>query len=58
MAFLTSAGLTLADRPVRFGFLRDAAGTLHLMQDGHSVGTAAPRGRLEARAIDMRSTCT
>ena len=41
VAFLTSAGLTLADRPVRFGFLRDAAGTLHLMQDGHSVGTAA-----------------
>ena len=45
VAFLTSAGLTLADRPVRFGFLRDAAGTLHLMQDGHSVGTAAPSAR-------------
>jgi hypothetical protein len=42
VAFLTSAGLTLADRPVRFKFLRDAAGTLHLMHDGHSVGTAAP----------------
>ena len=41
VAFLTSSGLTLADRPVRFGFLRDAAGTLHLMQDGHSVGTVA-----------------
>jgi len=42
VAFLTSAGLTLADRPSRFKFLRDAAGTLHLMHDGHSVGTAAP----------------
>ena len=46
MAFLTSAGLTLADRPVRFGFLRDAPhggqATLHLMQDSHSVGTVAP----------------
>jgi len=42
VAFLTSAGLTLADRPARFKFLRDAAGTLHLMHDGHSVGTAVP----------------
>ena len=42
VAYLTSAGLSLADRPTRFGFLRDAAGTLHLMQDGHSVGSAAP----------------
>jgi hypothetical protein len=40
VALLTSAGLALADRPLRFGFLRDAAGTLHLMHDGHSVGTA------------------
>ena len=40
VAFLTSAGLALADRPPRFGFLRDAAGTLHLMHNGHSVGTA------------------
>lgn len=45
MAFLTSAGLALADRPVRFKLLRDAAGTLHLMQDGHSVGTAVPSAR-------------
>jgi hypothetical protein len=45
VAFLTSAGLTLADRPVRFRFQVDAAGTLHLMQDGHSVGTAAPSAR-------------
>jgi hypothetical protein len=41
VAFLTSAGLALADRPTRFRFLRNAAGTLHLMQDGHSVGTVA-----------------
>jgi hypothetical protein len=40
VAFLTSAGLTLADRPARFKFLRDAEGTLHLMHDGWSVGTA------------------
>lgn len=42
VAFLTSAALTLADRPTRIKFLRDAAGNLHLMHDGHSVGTAAP----------------
>jgi hypothetical protein len=42
VAFLTSAGLTLADRPARFKFLRDAEGTLHLLFDGWPVGTAAP----------------
>jgi hypothetical protein len=40
VAFLTSAGLALVDRPARFKFLRDAEGTLHLMHDGWSVGTA------------------
>jgi hypothetical protein len=40
LAHLTTAGLELADRPSRFGFLRDAAGTLHLMHDGQSVARA------------------
>jgi uncharacterized protein (DUF433 family) len=40
LAFLTATGLTLVDRPSRFKFLRDAEGTLHLMHDGWSVGTA------------------
>jgi hypothetical protein len=40
LAHLTNAGLELADRPVRFGYLEDAAGTLHLMHDGHSVAKA------------------
>ena len=43
MAHLTTAGLELADRPTRFRFLEDAAGTLHLMCDGHSVATAERR---------------
>ena len=47
VAFLTSAGLTLADRPARFKFLRDAEGTLHLMFDGWPVGTA-PAGERAA----------
>jgi hypothetical protein len=41
LAHLTSAGLTLVDRPPRFRFQVDAAGTLHLMHDGYPVGTAA-----------------
>jgi hypothetical protein len=40
LAFLTSAGLTLVDRPPRFKFLRDAEGTLHLLHDGYPVGKA------------------
>ena len=40
LAFLTATGLTLADRPSRFKFLRDAEGTLHLLHDGYPVGTA------------------
>jgi hypothetical protein len=42
VAFLTSAGLALADRPPRFKFLRDAEDTLHLLFDGWPVGTAVP----------------
>jgi hypothetical protein len=42
VAFLTSAGLTLADRPPRFKFLRDAEDTLHLLFDGWPVATAVP----------------
>jgi hypothetical protein len=41
LAHLTNAGLTLVDRPPRFRFQVDAAGTLHLMHDGYPVGTAA-----------------
>jgi hypothetical protein len=45
VAFLTSAGLALADRPARFKFLRGAPhegqSTLHLLFDGWPVGTAA-----------------
>jgi len=40
LAHLTNAGLALADRPARFRFQVDAAGTLHLMHDGVPVGTA------------------
>jgi hypothetical protein len=40
LAHLTATGLTLADRPSRFKFLRDAEGTLHLLHDGWSVATA------------------
>jgi len=40
LAFLTATGLSLADRPSRFKFLRDAQGTLHLLYDGWPVGTA------------------
>jgi hypothetical protein len=40
VAFLTATGLTLADRPSRFKFVRDAEGTLHLLYDGWPVGTA------------------
>ena len=40
LAHLTNAGLALADRPARFRFQVDAAGTLHLMHDGYPVGTA------------------
>jgi hypothetical protein len=40
LAFLTATGLVLADRPARFRFQVDAAGTLHLMHDGYPVGTA------------------
>jgi hypothetical protein len=41
LAHLANAGLALADRPARFRFQVDAAGTLHLMHDGYPVGTAA-----------------
>jgi hypothetical protein len=40
LAHLTCSGLSLVDRPLRFRFLVDAVGTLHLMHDGQSVGTA------------------
>ena len=40
LAHLTSTGLELADRPPRFRFQVDAAGTLHLMHDGYPVGIA------------------
>jgi len=40
LAHLTNAGLSLADRPSRFKFLRDAEGTLHLLHDGYPVGKA------------------
>jgi len=40
LAHLTATGLALADRPARFRFQVDAAGTLHLMHDGYPVGTA------------------
>jgi hypothetical protein len=42
LAFLTVTGLALAERPPRFQFQVDAAGTLHLMHDGQSVATAEP----------------
>jgi len=37
--YLVAAGLAVSGRPPRFRFQRDGAGALHLMQDGHSVGT-------------------
>jgi hypothetical protein len=41
---LTTTGLTLADRPTRFKFLRGAPhegqSTLHLLHDGYPVGKA------------------
>jgi len=40
LAHLTATGLTLVDRPPRFRFQVDAAGTLHLMHDGYPVGIA------------------
>jgi hypothetical protein len=40
LAHLTATALTLADRPSRFKFLRDAEGTLHLLHDGYPVGKA------------------
>lgn len=41
LAHLTTTGLALVDRPPRFRFQVDAAGTLHLMHDGHAVARAA-----------------
>ena len=38
LAHLTVTGLSLADRPPRFRFQVDAAGTLHLMHDGYPGG--------------------
>ena len=40
LAHLTCSGLSLADRPLRFRYQVDAAGTLHLMHDGFPVGQA------------------
>jgi hypothetical protein len=38
LAHLTCSGLSLVDRPPRFRYQVDAAGTLHLMHDGYPVG--------------------
>lgn len=44
LAYLAAAALAVAERPARFRVLADAAGTVHVRQDGRTVGTAAIAG--------------
>lgn len=52
VAYLVAAGVAIAGRPRRFRFQADAAGTLHLMHDGRSVGTA----RRESEELPLHLT--
>ena len=52
VAHMVAAGCSMADRPTRFQYQVDAAGTLHLMNDGHSVGTA----RQESESLPLHLT--